>query len=217
MNPKPHTADRIYTERLLRKQGVWWKQALDVQAPYRWNLRRLQPGRTLEIGCGVGRNLRHLAGLGIGVDHNENSVKVARAAGFTALLSTEFTDSSYDMAEAYDSLLIAHVVEHMTLNEATNLIARYIRNLKKGGQVIIIAPQEAGFRTDHTHVEFMEFAKLRQIHSRLGLAIEKEYSFPFPRLAGVIFIYNEFVSVSRKSVDFERSGIAPIKPALGGR
>ena len=32
----------------------------------------------------------------------------------------------------------------------------------------------------------------------LGLTVEKQYSFPFPRFAGKVFTYNEFVTVARK-------------------
>ena len=49
-----------YTERLQTKSGARWKQWVDVQAPYRWNLRRHQLGRTLDVGCGLGRNLTAL-------------------------------------------------------------------------------------------------------------------------------------------------------------
>ena len=58
------------------KQQVWWKKALNVQAPYRWNLRRQRLGRTLDVGCGIGRNLETLDPGSVGVDHNEHSVAV---------------------------------------------------------------------------------------------------------------------------------------------
>jgi len=40
-----------YTDELLAKQMAWWKRILDVQAPYRWNLRRLNPGFTSASLC----------------------------------------------------------------------------------------------------------------------------------------------------------------------
>ena len=86
------TAGRDYAERLVRLRSVWWKQLIDVQAPYRWNIRRLKPGRTLDVGCGIGRNLRHLFPQAIGVDHNADSVAVARASGLSAYTVAEFAD-----------------------------------------------------------------------------------------------------------------------------
>jgi len=54
----PDTTDRDYTERLGKLTGAGWKQRLDVQRPYRWNLRRLtEDRRVLDVGCGIGRNL----------------------------------------------------------------------------------------------------------------------------------------------------------------
>ena len=44
----------------------------------------------------------------------------------------------------------------------------------------------------------MDFASLGQIARRLGFAQQRAFSFPFPRWAGRVFKYNEFVAVSRK-------------------
>jgi 2-polyprenyl-3-methyl-5-hydroxy-6-metoxy-1,4-benzoquinol methylase len=117
------------------------------------------------------------------------------------LLPDDFRASSYNSPDGYDSLLVAHVVEHMTLREAIDLIRTYLPNLRPGGRLILITPQEAGFRSDTTHVEFMDFKKLRQIQDALGLALTKEYSFPFPRFVGHLFTYNEFVSLGSKAAE----------------
>src|SRR5688572_8348700 len=97
------TRDEAYTERLRRKQNVWWKRLLDVQAPYRWNLRRLRPGLTLDVGCGIGRNLLHLGGTGVGVDHSAHSVEACRAQGLTAYLVDEFKASEHAAPGRFDS------------------------------------------------------------------------------------------------------------------
>mgnify|MGYP001981888391 CR=1 FL=1 len=70
------TKNIAYRDRLQSKE-TWWKQLLDVQRPYRANLRRLDMGFVLEVGCGIGRNLLSLRKIGIeaiGVDHNAHSV-----------------------------------------------------------------------------------------------------------------------------------------------
>ena len=51
------TETAAYRDRLVNLSGAWWKRLVPVQAPYRFNVRRLCPGLTLEIGCGIGRNL----------------------------------------------------------------------------------------------------------------------------------------------------------------
>jgi SAM-dependent methyltransferase len=191
------TLDKAYTERLVRKQMVWWKRLIDVQAPYRWNLRRLKPAFTLEIGCGIGRNLLHLKGHGVGVDHSIHSVKIARSRGCVAFTPDEFENSIYSLSETFDSLLLAHVAEHMTSAEVTSLLRSYIPRLKPDGKIIIITPQERGFQSEVTHVEFTDWEKIRNILSPLGFISVEEYSFPLPRFCGNLFIYNEFVSVSR--------------------
>ena len=82
------TRDEEYADRLMTKETAAWKRVLNVQAPYRWNLRRHDLGRTLDIGCGIGRNLSSLPAGSLGVDHNETSIAMARARGASAAHTT---------------------------------------------------------------------------------------------------------------------------------
>ena len=185
-----------YTERLDALEGARWKRWLDVQAPYRWNLRRLELGFTLDVGCGIGRNLLHL-GHGVGIDHNADSVALARRRGCTAFDPAGFRASEFAAPGRFDSLLLAHVVEHMSETDAAALVAEHLPFVRAGGRVVLIAPQEAGFRSDPTHVEFMDGARLRAILEANGVAFERGYSFPFPRFVGRVFPHNESVAVGR--------------------
>lgn len=195
---EPATAGHDYAARLQRLSGQRWKQRLDVQLPYRWNIRRLNLGRTLDLGCGIGRNLAHLDGNGIGVDHNPESVQIARERGLVAYTPNEFESSEHARDGAFDSLLAAHVVEHLPASEAESLIRSYLHYLRPQGRICLITPQELGYRTDNTHVRFVDQRALAELSSSLGLAVQRQFSFPFPRPAGRIFAYNEFVTVSRK-------------------
>jgi len=190
------TRDREYADRLIRLQTARWKRLLHVQAPYGWNLRRIRPGLVLEIGCGIGRNLMHLHGNAVGLDHNRFAVQYARSRGLKAFTPEEFERTEYNVPETFDSLLLSHVAEHMRFEELVGLLRRYRPLLNSAGRLILICPQERGFASDETHVEFMDFEKLRLAASEAGFAVEREYSFPFPRFMGRIFIYNEFVSLS---------------------
>lgn len=193
------TEKEEYTERLLN-ESTWWKRLLDVQRPYRRHLQGLQLGLVLDIGCGIGRNLINMAGsaTGIGVDHNPHSVAVAKSRGLAAFTPAEFQASSYACQQKFDSFLISHVIEHMTYPEAIALLQEYLAYLKPGGRVVLITPQEAGYKSDWTHVEFMDFHKAAGVLKACGLSVPRQYSYPFPRFIGKVFKYNEFVTIGKK-------------------
>ncbi len=192
------TSARDYAERLAKLQRRGWKTWLDVQRPYRWNLRRLDPGRTLDIGCGIGRCLRNLPRGSVGVDHNERAIEIVRGMGLVAYAPADFAASADFALRSFDTILLSHVLEHMTPLEAAGTIARYLDLLRDGGRVIVFCPQEKGYASDPTHVTFLDVPALRRILANCALRVESSYSFPFPRVMGRWFPYNEFVVVARK-------------------
>ena len=193
------TKNEDYTK-LLIDQSVWWKRILDVQRPYRIHLQRLNLGCVLEIGCGIGRNLINLgkATRSVGIDHNPNSVAVAVSRGLVAFTPEQFLRSHYAQPSSFDSLLVSHVAEHMAREAIVSLLKEYLLYLRCGARVVIVAPQEAGYRADPTHVEFMDFDVLVRVLEDAGLIVLRYYSFPLPRLFGKIFKYNEFVIIGQK-------------------
>jgi len=190
---EPDTQSAEYTRYLAERRGL--RRLVDVQIPYRWNLRRLHLGRVLDVGCGIGRNLRALAPGSVGVDHNPHSIALCNRAGLEALVPADFARAFAHREATFDSLLCAHVVEHMTPSEAVELLGGYRRFLVPRGRAIIITPQEAGFRSDATHVTFCDFEANARLLRDSGFAVERAYSFPFPRAAGRVFAHNEFVTV----------------------
>ncbi len=193
------SADREYTARLERETAKGWKRALGAQAPYRRHIRRVVEGRVLDVGCGIGRNLHHLDGRGVGVDINPHSVEVARSNGLTVYTAEEFESGPDAILGEYDTLLFAHVLEHMTRTEASSLLGAYLPYLRTGGRLVVIVPQEAGFKSDATHVTFLDLADLGVLEEEHGLVRETGYSFPLPRSAGRFFTHNETVAISRKA------------------
>lgn len=194
----PSTAGSDYADRLVRLQNRWWKRLFNVQAPWQWNLRRLKLGRTIDVGCGIGRNLISLGAGSVGVDHNAHSVQTARDAGFEAYTVEEFF-ASKKLAKpgSYDSMLVAHVIEHLTPDESREIIKSYLPLVKPGGRIVWICPQERGYASDATHVTYTDFTALRALADDLGIEFEKQYSFPFPRFVGKFFTYNEFDFIGR--------------------
>ena len=192
---KNFTTEKEYTDRLIKLQNTWWKKFFNVQLPYKWNLNRINPGFTLEIGCGLGRNLAHLRGNGVGIDHNNHSVEFAKNIGLDAFTVKGFYQSNFSIGTQFDSLLLSHVAEHMTLSKVKEIILQYKRHLKPNGQLILITPQERGFNSDNSHIEFMDFDKLNMVGNMCGFSQRKAFSFPLPRFMGKLFIYNEFVYI----------------------
>jgi 2-polyprenyl-3-methyl-5-hydroxy-6-metoxy-1,4-benzoquinol methylase len=195
------TDGSTYTEWLVRNQlqPPAWKRALNVQAPYRWNIRRLLGGReVLDVGCGLGRNLSHLGGRGVGVDHNQHSIQICRQRGLKAFTTEEFSKSEYAAPGRFNGLLAAHLIEHMTRSDAIGILAGYLDYLKPDARVVLICPQQRGYASDPTHVQFTDLEGLAEVASELGLAVTRRMSFPLPLFAGSVFTYNEFVLVADK-------------------
>ncbi|HMQ08627.1 MAG TPA: class I SAM-dependent methyltransferase [Saprospiraceae bacterium] len=194
----PKTSDNNYSAYLEGSGKVWWKQILDVQWPYRWHIRSLQPGYTLDLGCGTGRNLLHLEGNGVGVDHNPLSVEIASRKGLQCFTNQGFKKSEFYCKGLFDTILLSHVAEHMEESQVVNLLTEHLPLLKSKGRVIMITPQEKGFRSDPTHIQYIYFIVLDRILQYLNLETEKQYSFPFPLVLGKIFTYNEFIMITWK-------------------
>ena len=106
--------------------------------------------------------------------------------------------SQWAVAGRFDSLLFSHVLEHMRAAQAVVLVRSYLDLLRDAGRVVVETPQEAGFRSDPTHVEYMDFESAESVMREAGLRVERRYSFPFPRPAGRLFKYNQFVTIGRK-------------------
>ncbi len=195
----PATAEPAYAERLRRLDESAWRRFFNVQAPYRWNIRRLKLGRALDIGCGLGRNLAYLDGSSVGVDHNAQAISIARSRGLQAYTVEDFLQSPFARPASFDSLVLAHVVEHLSEPAGTELLQAYLPYLKPGGRVCLITPQELGYRTDSTHVRFVDHDALAALVTGLGLRVSRRFSFPFPQLAGRFFPYNEFVLIAEQA------------------
>ncbi len=204
------TEDASYTQRLARLESARWKQVLDVQRPYRWNLRRLGLGRTLDVGCGLGRNLAGLAPGSVGIDTNASTVTMARSRGLRAFTPDEFAASPLARPATFDALLCSHVLEHLPAPLAEELVASYLPYVRPAGSVVFICPQELGYARDATHVQFVDFATLERLAAKAGLEMLRRYSFPLPRAFGRVFPHNEFVVVARTAA--ATGGIGGARP-----
>lgn len=193
---QPTTKDAAYADYLIQNQNSF--RSTLVQLPYRTHLKCLGLGRTLEIGCGAGRNLKALRPESVGIDHNDQVVNACVKWGFNASTTQDFLSARTTHLNTFDSILLSHVAEHMSSAELSSLLRQYGEFLKPGGRIVVICPQELGYQSDATHVQFMDFEALKSSLRVAEFKVQRQYSFPFPRFAGKVFRHNEFVVIGVK-------------------
>jgi 2-polyprenyl-3-methyl-5-hydroxy-6-metoxy-1,4-benzoquinol methylase len=184
------TAD--YTLYLEQSRAIRWKKFFDVQKPYRNKLLSLELGRTPEVGCGIGRILKTLNDS-VGVDHNRASIDIAKKQGLDCYVNNDFHKSRHAKVGHFDSLIFVHVLEHLVETEADLLLSEFRKYLKPRGKLLIICPQESGFRSDDTHRTFLDFYLVKEFGAKHQFNLVRQESFPFPRFAGKFFRGNEFI------------------------
>ena len=195
--PQPATAsERAATTRLAAVVRTGWRAALHPQRFYQRNVVGLCPGQVLDLGCGVGRHLANLGPTSVGIDTNAASVAFARERGLRAFTPDEFAASGHAETATFDVLLCSHVLEHLTVDGAVELVTRYLPYVRRGGRVVAICPQQRGQRADPTHVTSMPAERLAEVLGRAGAVVDQVRSFPLPALAGRWFTHNETIVVA---------------------
>ncbi len=115
----------------------------------------------LEIGCGYGRYLSVLAELGYtntyGIDISEAQVAYAQQKlGLTNVEQADALAFLDHQSEMYDVVMLLDVVEHLTVDYATELLSRVRQRLRPGGRLIVqvpnaLAPLSPNYHGDITH------------------------------------------------------------------
>jgi SAM-dependent methyltransferase len=111
------------------------------------------PLRVLDFGCGRGKFLHALRGLGclpVGVDANPAYVAEARAAGFEAHHASDWQQA---VGGGFDVVFLSHLIEHLTPEALFDLVPRLVAALGTNGRLVIITPVAGErFWHDATHV-----------------------------------------------------------------
>ncbi len=105
-------------------------------------IRPVNGGRLLEIGCGDGKWLRLLQGLGwhcTGIDFDADAVRRARQHGLDVQVATA-DDLPFCKGE-FDAVVSNHVIEHLPYLK--KLFDEAKRVLKPGGKLVALTPNAA--------------------------------------------------------------------------
>ncbi len=173
--------DQAYYEangQLGDRPALWWYTQLAT--------RYLGRGPVLDVGCGTGHFLRRLAQTGPadGLEVSDFSASTARQ---TSPSSDVFTDPAALPAGRYSRFTGIHVVEHLTDEVLTGLLAALRRAAAPGARYLFVTPDLSGAAqrlhgsgwnayTDPTHINLKTHAQWRKVFRDSGFEILREGS-----------------------------------------
>lgn len=165
--------------------------------------------RVLDVGCGTGANMRMLAAKGHQVTGLTLSVAEAlhvKAHGYDCV-ACDLNDGSLPFEdEAFDALVLSHVLEHMPWPET--VLSACLRVVRRGGGVYVALPNAlkcsqrcqfllGRFRytdigpLDRTHLRFFDFQTARSLIEATGLRVKEHFgvgNFPVGPLRSLISV-----------------------------
>lgn len=137
-------------------------------------LNKYLPGKTLDVGCGVGHFLRFRDNI-TGIDVNEYNIQYLVSSGFQAKL---ITNSSFPLdTNEFDSVIMDNVIEHIEDPEST--LQEIRRVLKPGGLVVIGVPGQKGYVSDSDHKVFYNENALVMLLQKHGFTNQNNFYTPF--------------------------------------
>ena len=162
------TRDDAYADRLAAREGVWWKRLLDVQAPYRWNLRRHKPRADARRRVRPRPEPACVSPDSVGVDHNEAAIRECRRRGLHAYTSGEWTGAAERGHLRRDAA--------GPRGRARRRAGPIARGLSAVGawrrEGLHDLPPGARYASDPTHVRFSDGSYLEQLARDCGLSPE---------------------------------------------
>ncbi len=193
------SADEWYTKRLQDMDSIDTLAKRLHTAMYSRHIRRLATDRVLDVGCGIGMNLRFLSPESVGTDHNKFSVAVANEAGLRAYTPDELHARAEEFNGAFDTMLCAHIMEHLDFETGLDVLEQYLPYLKPKARIVLLTPQDPECKNDPTHVRYVDLPASRELAEKVGFTVERSFGFPLPPSLGKYRTTNEFVVVAGRS------------------
>lgn len=132
----------------------------------------------IELGCGHGNLLKFLRKKGFsqvqGCDLSEQQVALAQMSGFQVVHQDAL--SFLNSVDFFDGVIAIDVLEHLTKEEAVELLKQIHRGLNSGGKLVIRVPNADAavggsfLWSDFTHELFLNPASARQLFQSCGFS-----------------------------------------------
>ncbi len=142
----------------------------------------------LEIGCGYGRYLSILAGLGYtntyGIDISEEQITYAREhLHLTNVAQADALSFLSTQTASYDLVMLLDVVEHLSVDYATELLRLVRQRLRPGGRLIVqvpnaLAPLSPNYHGDITHTQLYSPRTMGQLLTMSGFRRFEHHELP---------------------------------------
>jgi SAM-dependent methyltransferase len=132
----------LYYDLYAKEQDYWWhvgKRAIVYGLLERALPKRRVRTRALDMGCGTGLNLDHLAqyGQAVGTDYYEEALHFCRMRGHTSLCKADAATLPFD-DRSFGIITTLDVVEH--LDDDVVALKELRRVLRPGGVAVISVP-----------------------------------------------------------------------------
>ncbi len=139
-------------------------------------LNKYLPGKTLDIGCGIGDFLNYKKDS-IGLDINEMNVSYCQSLGLN--VQTMEPDVLGFEDDSFESIILDNVLEH--IDNPVPLLIEVSRVCKPNGQVIFGVPGKKGYSWDSDHKQFYDEARLVETIETYGFkkVVVKKMPLPF--------------------------------------
>ena len=126
-------------------------------------LEAVPDGRVLDIGCGNGTLLAHLAELGWkvqGLETDPAAAAIARHRGLSVV--TDSLETASLPAGTFDAVVMSHVIEHV--DAPLTVLERCMTLLKPGGRLVLLTPNIRSFGHRRFGRDWLHLDPPRHLH-----------------------------------------------------
>lgn len=195
MTTTPESYDQRYTD--YQTDRGWLRKW--IRGFYLRSAAALLRGPTIDFGCGVGEFLKMLPSGSTGLEINEATVQYCVTRGLDVVHYNADDDQwamsvLADRDGRYRSLVIAHVLEHLT--DPVGSLNALLHGAGRMGvtKALVIVPGKKGYASDDTHLTFVDRAMLSRPEALAGTGFVLKDAHYFPgnvRSIGDVFPHHE--------------------------